>query len=487
MKIYFIIFFIFLTLVNIFAQQEVVISTTIANPDEENYQISPLYYKFYYIPDFFGTPSVDYDDISIPYSHYITPELNKATLENTLFIPKNISEKNVYFEVGKNYILNSNIKFISSFYSLSSFLEVNNSQINYLNLAESLKQLNYYFNYYKTFKNLYIDFQMLTHINYFIEFMNLYTTQLNVKNFIKDKLETSYAGAILYVKNTYGKIFSFNTISLNALLNSKLLIGAKIKLIDNDGLLYTFNLISKEVFPRFATSIDISYDNFNKNIYYNFSFTQNIFNLLFKVSYDNDIYYDYIQNYFSKIPILKLNNPDIFFYPERKILGLGVGYQKDVFSLQLNVSHAEYKKYPTYIYENNNVSPFYLESLNFNNLDLSTNIGIQNVNVNWVNSLIFSEEEILFQPKVSSSLDVISNIYKNVYLSIKLLYNSKTKVDFNNTWIKQILILRPVLKYEIMDDLKLYFNFSLPLIGKYYFIPYAFFGPYVSFGIEMKF
>ncbi len=488
MKIYSIIFLIFLISSNIFSTEQIIISTSSINSGIENYETPPLYYKFYYTPDFFGAPSVDYEDLSVPYLHYITPELNKDKIENVLFVSaKDLLKKSLYFTIGANYVLNTDIKFVSPYYNLSFFLGFDSFKTNYLNSIENLKKFRYSLRYYKPFNNLSVDFQLGNRINYFIEFLNLYTAHFNIKKFINGKFEISYSNDVLYIKSTSDKIFSFNEINANALINTKLLMSSKFKLIDNDRLIYAINLASKEILPRFSSNIEIDYDSLSKDIFYTLYFSKQVVDFYFNVSYVNDIYYDYIQNYFLKVPIFQLNNNGDFYYPKRKVLGFYTGYQKNFLNLKLSVEHSDFQKYPTYIYKNNNILPFYLEFLNFYNLSFNIGLNFQNINVSLENNLIFSNEEILFSPKIGSSLDIFLNIYKNIYLSIKLLYNSKVKVDFNQTYIEPNLVLDTMVKYEIVDDLKLCFGLNSPLVGKHYFVPYAFFEPYISCGIEMRF
>lgn len=474
---------------SVFAQENVLTSTYSTVSEDYDSQTTPLYYEFYYTPDFFELPQIDYEDVTIPYLHYISPDLEKIKLDNNSFVDKiSLVEKNFHFIIGNNYILDNNIKFISPYYDLVSKINFENLKVVCFDSREMFKQFNYFLKYSKPFNNWFINFQTENNINYLNEFLNIYRVKTDIKRFIKNKFEISYCGNMLYIKNKYDKIFKLNEVNTNILLSNKILTEVGVKLIDNNELLYTLDFVSKEILPKFSTEMKMSYDNLNKNMHYIFSFIQNIQNSNFGFFYVDDIDYDYLINeYFTTLPYFEINTITSFYYPEKKSIGCFLDYLKNNFNLKFKVGATNYKKYPTYFYKDYKVYPFYIENISFYDLNLHIGFKIYGINFILSNNLLFADEEILFKPKIYSNLDVHFNITKNIYLSTKILYNDKIKVDFDNTCIESSLIIDTILKYNIFDNLNLSIALSFPLVGKNYFLPYSFFESSISGGIEFKF
>jgi len=487
-KIFFIICFLINFYFNLFSQESQLSSPS----QQENNLVVPLYFELYYKPNFDVLPEVEYEDVNLPYEHYISPEFEKDKLP-TDFFTESLKKTNFFSSISLGNISSFLVKAKEiNEKSIFGFSFSNESkQISFFNSLDKLSNYNYNFIYKKTFDSFVLGSDIEAKTILLNNSVEQYSVNILVNKIFKyfDFTYTPYAQLNKISEYNFKYLFLINNFSLNFVPYYKILCNLGIEYLHNRKKnLYFYKLTA--VFKDFLIDhnkfeLEAKYSDKN-DFFYFVKLTQKLKDLLFNLQLGERFYYDYLKSYFIKFPILKLSENSSFIYPRNRICSFGLDFGKTLLDLKINYTKENYDKFPSYILNNDVVLPYYINDLDVENLYLFSQISFSDFSILKFNIRYGLNNKILFYPKVEYGLDVENKI-KSFYFITKLIYKDKILVDNEDNVLKESLVFEFITKYKISDNLSVDFSSSYPLLGKNYICPNLILEPYLFLGVSFNF
>ena len=483
MKLYYtIIIFLFITL---YAEDKDIFISSNTSAFEEIQ--TPMFFKFYSLPEYFDTSLlVEYDDIISPQILMFLPQVKKINLPDTVLY-RYQQQKNMFslffskdfsvFLTTKDSFNNKNINFE---------FEFNNTKVSYFGEEKKFYSFDTTFMYTQRVGSLIFVDKIKMYSNYLTEFFNQYSMDLNISKVVFDKIEFLITPQATLYKNENSEKLSFvNKIGMDFLVNKINVIfsleGNYYNFDDIENFAFTTKMLLKDVvYSGNTTKVSTSLDKDN-NLYYELELSQQTKHFEFSFINKKEIYHNYINTYFISLPYINVRENTKFYLPTVKNYSLKCGCLTDNFSISIFFDKSVYNKYPTYIFENDEVVPFYIDNQEIFSLYVKTKVFFVDFEMKW---LLF--DEVLFFPKLSSQIYFSREIFKNIYFLIKLLYNTKTKVA-TGTYIEENFVSEYKIMYKITEKLDIGFFIFYPLKNRYAIQPHMYIEPYIQIGLNFCF
>lgn len=481
-----IIFLFFFTLLK--SQQ---IDTTTINIDEIIQQDeTPLRFRIEYTPQDTENPNIEYEDIQLPYQLYISSELTKLKLNYKLLTPQDLSKKDIKILFFKDYyFLNLDIKNLKNKngFELSTYskkLLVSKDNVNF-----SCLKNHYHFNHYTLFEKLILK----NELHYISQCIENYTHQLNYSLEINRIFSESIIFSILpYLQYNFSKelnvnnLFYKNDINLDIFIHDKIITGLNFSLLNN----YTFfntNLILKNYpIENFYFDFVIGTEKNIKKIYYKTKLYKNIFNFNTTFIFKKSIYYDFIKEYFINFAEVYFKE-NIKYLPETKTFEASLGYNYKNYIINIIYNQTLYDYYPTYIFLDGKVETYSVEDLKEKSLTYKFELPFKNISLFFELTQIIHPKEILFKPKLTTTINILGDITKNLYFEQKFLYNNKTLIDNSNNYLDENIVSFTELKYFFNENVAFNIMLNFPVNSKHFITPNIYYSSYFLCGINLKF
>lgn len=469
--------------------QQVEISTSTG---EQNLDIEiPKRFEFYYPVEFFEVPDVEYEDISVPYSKYVSAELEKLVIDHKMFVKNEKFKHELSLYTGDCNLITVDINNVSSNSIFKNYAKYSRIPVMDNNMYNEFC-CNFEYNY--IYNTLVIGGGLNLLNKYVTKFVNQYGLNFVFKKILFNKIELFYTPEVLLFRNTTteDKLFLSNFLGVNIIIN-KTLISCGAKLFDFDThIKRMFNInfaIENFILQNLRISLGCDYDNTNNELYYTSEVRKKFGMVDFVILKNKSILHDFVYNYLVNLPQVEYNTFHPF--PEKNLFSIVLTVPKEKFFIQLSFDKQNIKNWPTYIFENNLVKTYFLNNVESMSVVFNTKFKIfKNTVVEYFLNYILSENEILFLPKLNSSINCSLTILPHVEFLFKLLYKSKTKIFesiYDKIYLEPQLVSQIEIRYHIKENINIGVFTSFPLINKNFLQPDIYVQPYISAGINIKF
>ena len=483
MKLYFVSIIILFIHVTLYAEDIFISSDTVASQEIQ----TPMFFKFYYLPEYFDSSlSVEYDDIILPYTLALSPLVKKISLPDTV-LHRYQHQKNMFsLFFSKNFFIFLTTKNSFKNKDINFEFEFNNTKVSYFDEEKKFYSFDTTFMYTQRVDSLIFVDKIKIHSNYLTEISNQCSMDLNISKVVFDKIEFLFAPQVTLYKNEDIKKLSFvNKIGVDFLVDKINIVfsleGNYYNFDDTENFAVTTKMLLKDVvYSGNTTKVSTSLDKDN-NLYYELELSQRTKHFEFSFINKKEVYHNYIHTYFVSLPYIDVKENTKLYLPTVENYNLKCGYLTDNFSISIFFDKSIYTKYPTYIFENGSVAPFYIDNQEIFSLYVKTKVFFVDFEIKWL-----PFDEVLFCPRLSSQICFNREIFKNIYFLIKLLYNTKTKVA-TGTYIEENFVSEYKIMYKITEKLDIGFFVSHPLKNKYLIQPHMYVEPYIQVGLNFWF
>lgn len=451
----------------------------------------PFEFKFHYVPKLYESPSLEYDEIVIPYQRYVQPEVIKQNVNDDILkpdLPRNL--RRIKFDAGQG------IDFLTEFglHTLKSTLGFSLSY-NSCNVIDKTEQKSYTRYLFDTkLENIVNNttVSLDTKFRNFHLWTPLYLLSLNgmLKSIIFANGDISYIPEIFcLIRDDTNKFWSSNSIINNIFLTEKVLIFSGIKHFYLDGVQYKFitgGVKTKKLFLDNTLQALLDFDLDNYKSYYSVELKHRILSYVLSLKFKKEIYYKYINEYFSQMPGLTLDKDDKLYYPDIFLTDLNIEYDNKTLYLAAQFTNFKYKKFPTYIYEDNSVKSCFINDVDFNRITLISKLEYLSLKNQF--RLIYSlpSKDVYFIPKLTLETIFDKNITNKLQVEQKFVYNDDLQINTEqkiNPWLTSTTIL----SYKISDNIFCSISYFTTLINRYYLQPDVYIPSFLQFGLQAKF
>jgi hypothetical protein len=445
---------------------------------------TPLFFKFYHLPEYF-TPSssIEYEDILVPYKYVLSPQVKKINLAETMFLFPRKEMNKINLFLGKNNFVSLITNNIYEHKNFKFNLQFSNTKILYFNEDKQFVSFDTNFIYEQIFDSVVFSSKIKTLSNYISKVVNQYYIDVSINKVVFSSIEFSFTPQVIWYNNEdCDKLFLINMFTTNFLIkNFVFLLEGKFYKFDNEeNFTTTIKTLLKDIISGNSVSFATSWDK-NYNLYYELETSQQTQNFDFVVATKKKFYYEYIENYFINLPYIKINKAETFCFPSVENFSCKCRYKSKNCNISLLFDKYRYTKYPTYVFQDNNVVPLFIDNTEISTIGLETQIFFVDYKIKYLLS-----EDILFYPKVSSEICVSKDIFKNIYFLIKLLYNSKIKVT-TELYTEENFVSQYKIGYKLRDKFNIELFVLQPLNNKYVLQPQIVVEPYIQLGINFQF
>lgn len=479
-----IIFLLYLTVQFLYAENISVSSEPVTSQDEIQ---TPMFFKFYYLPDYFNPSlSIDYDDIVSSYKYNISPQVKKIGLSETIFSTQQQEKNKFNLYLGENIAVFLTTKNVFENKNMSFDLQFDKFRVLYFD--EPKKQIVFCtsFMYTQIVDSFVFINKIKTYSDYLTNVYNQYSIDIDVNKILFNNLGLSFVPQIMWYNNEVcDKLFLINKVGIDFLLNKKnvgfSIEGRYLDLDRTENFIATVKTLIRDVIVDGNTAtVSYSLDK-NDNLYYELKFGQKTKKLEITFVGKKEFYYEYINNYFISFPKIEVDNTTNLYFPTIEGYSIESNYRNKNFAFSLFFDKYLYTKYPGFVFENNNVVPILLDNQEVCSLRLKSKISFIDFEVKYLLS-----GEIYFCPKLVSQICVNKEFFGNIYFLIKLLYNTKTKVA-KDRYIDQNFISEWKIRYKLKERFDIELFVSQPIMNKYVVQPEIILNPYVQIGISLQF
>ncbi|MCX7940878.1 MAG: hypothetical protein N2555_03810 [Endomicrobia bacterium] len=467
--------------------QEVEVSTYSQVYDED---LIPFEFKFYHTPRLYETPSVEFDEITLPYQKFVQPEFGKQLLTTDVLspaVPHNEKIAQMNFGIGQSVLIRTNLFSNRGKFGIS--LGQNN------NITNHFKDWSQYF-YDAKIQQVLNSFVFTVDTKFqhdnFLSAKNLFNFEGKAEKIFSSDFSIRYTPQINYItlnNGTISKSFITNTLNGNLFVSDKVLSSVGIRLLQLDDTNYFFisgEIISNDLFlKRMSMRISIDLDKENSDWYtlaeikYKLSF----YNI--RLSFTKDLYYKYLETYFISLPEITFSTNDKIYFSERKETTLGIEYRKNNCSIAGVYTNTYYTKFPTYIFDSNLVKPHFQDNITVSKLSIASNFKYIGFNNSFVLSYLIIPENTYFIPKLTSEVVFSKMFHKNFEFVQKFLYNDDIKVNIDDG-ISSWCVSNSCLVYKVNKNIFLNLIYQVSLANKHYLQPGIYMPEYIRFGAQIK-
>ncbi len=481
LKLYFLLYLI--THNNSLYTEEIFVSSEPVMIQEENQ--TPLFFKFYYLPEFFA-PSVliEYEDILVPYKYVLSPQIEKINIAETMFLFPQERINKFNFFIGENSYVSLMTKNTYGHKNFKFDLQFSNTKISYFTENKRFVSFDTSFIYEQMFDSVVFNTEIKTLSNYILKSVNQYYIDAGITKIVFNSIELSFKPQVIWYNNEdYNKLFFTNMFNINFLIKNFIFVFEEMfcKFDKEENFTTTIKTLSKDIIlGGDSINITASWDK-DYNLYYELEIGRQTQNFEFVIANRKKFFYEYIENYFIKLPYIKIDETKTFCFPSVENFRCESKYKSKNYNISILFDKSVYTKYPTYVFENNNVFPLFVDNTEVSAVDLWIQIFFVDFKIRYLLS-----NDILFYPKISSQICVTKDIFKNIYFLIKLLYNSKTK-QTDNLYIDENFVSEYKIGYKIKEKFNIELFVSYPLNNKYIIQPHMVVEPYIQLGLNLQF
>lgn len=459
------------------------------NLDDVIFKEEPtLKFRLEYNPRDAEIPIIEYEDIEVPYQLYISSELRKQRFTSYFALLQNLSPKNIKILFGKdNYLLGAYLKNLQKKANLEFNTNFKKILVNAKDFNKHYVDCNCFLTYYAIFDKLVIknDFayqnqyveNCLRQINY-----NLEVSKVFNKSVI---FSISPSFQLNFFKETNLKTFFKSNFNMDLFITENLMTNLNADIL-NRVALFNANITFKNYpIENFYTKFSLGTEKDIKKLYYQTKVYKNLLNFDISVMFRKSLYYEFIKEYFIKFPEINYEK-DIKDFPEIDNLEVKLGYTYKNYTINLTFDQTFYSYYPTYIFLDDNIEPYFIENLKEKLLKCKFKMLLKNFSLTFESSYLVSPEELLFTPTFTNGISFSWLLKENLYFEQKFLYNSRTLVDFHR-YLAENAIFSTELKYFFSNTCALGVILSLPFNNKNFITPNVYCYPYLLCGVNFKF
>ncbi|MEO0225111.1 MAG: hypothetical protein ABIL76_08495, partial [candidate division WOR-3 bacterium] len=178
---------------------------------------------------------------------------------------------------------------------------------------------------------------------------------------------------------------------------------------------------------------------------------------------------------------------NIKYLPETKTFEASLGYNYKNYIINIIYNQTLYDYYPTYIFLDGKVETYFVEDLKEKSLTYKFELPFKNISLFFELTQKIHPKEILFKPKLTTTINILGDITKNLYFEQKFLYNNKTLIDNSNNYLDENIVSFTELKYFFNENVAFNIMLNLPVNSKYFITPNIYYSSYFLCGINLKF
>jgi len=477
-------FLVFIFIYSFLYTQEVSVSSETLDIQEEIQ--SPLFFKFYHLPEYLSpSPSVEYEDIVVPYNYMITPQVEKISLAENMFSLPQQKKNMLFLFLGENKSLGFKTKNTDEHKNFEFNIQFDNTKVSYFDENKQYVRFNNSFIYNHIFDTLVLSTKLKTESNYVTDVVRQYYIDVSINKVLFNKLELMYIPqVIIYANEELNKVFFINTLSTNFLYKN-FIFGFENKIFEFDSeenSVSALSIVLKDVILSGNLLNFVFSKGKNDKLYYKVNLGYKTKNFEFDVVKEKKFFYEYIDNYFIKFPYIKIYDTTKLFFTSVESDIFKCGYKSNNFYVSILFDKSLYTKYPTYVFRDDKVEPLFIDNNDISSVKFETKVFFVEYELNY----LLSSDDVLFYPKFVHQLSINKDIFENIYFLIKLLYNSKTKVA-TGVYTEENFVTELKIGYNVKEKYNIELLVSQQLNNNYVLQPKMVVSPYIQAGLNFQF